>query len=419
MEENNFRLAINNATLGKRDVPYIKRIYDTPDNYLESLMDYGCDFHNYNHTPILIHDGISKKQRTILVPKIEEQIIHHAATNVLKPIFLKGCYEHTYGAIPGRGAHNAKYAIEKWIRHDPAHCKFCIKMDIHHFYDSIPHDILMNKLAEILRDDRFLDLLYRIIEVQEHGLPLGFYTSQWLATWYLFKLDHYIKEQLGAAHYVRYADDMVIYDSNKRKCHDMMHRIMDYLWDNLGLEMKENYQVFRFDYLRNGFHRGRDLDFMGFRFYRNYTALRKSIMFRISRKAIKLGKKEFISLHDERQMLSYLGWIDCTDTYNMYLQWVKPYISFGDMKDDTSRYDRDQNEAKRIAQLDDMLATIVYGTDEEIEERENMIRQGLNGDFDVDDEYENDVEWQDDEFIVPTKPLFDMQPVVYPLFDMR
>jgi hypothetical protein len=194
---------------------------------------------------------------------------------------------------------------------------------------------------------------------------------------------------------------------------------MDYVWDNLGLEMKENYQVFRFDYLRNGFHRGRDLDFMGFRFYRNYTALRKSIMFRISRKAIKLGKKEFISLHDERQMLSYLGWIDCTDTYNMYLQWVKPYISFGDMKDDTSRYDRDQNEAKRIAQLDDMLATIVYGTDEEIEERENMIRQGLNGDFDVDDEYENDVEWQDDEFIVPTKPLFDMQPVVYPLFDMR
>ena len=41
-----------------------------------------------------------------------------------------------------------------------------------------------------------LDLLFKIIDVTDVGIPLGFYTSQWLSNWFLQDLDHYIKEQL-------------------------------------------------------------------------------------------------------------------------------------------------------------------------------------------------------------------------------
>ena len=44
-----------------------------------------------------------------------------------------------------------------------------------------------------------------------YGIPLGFYTSQWLSNWYLQGLDHFIKEQLCAVHYMRYMDDMVVF----------------------------------------------------------------------------------------------------------------------------------------------------------------------------------------------------------------
>ena len=62
---------------------------------------------------------------------------------------------------------------------------------------------------------------------------------------------------------------------------------------------------------------------MGFKFYRRKIILRRNIMLKATRKAKKLFKKEKITMYDIRQMLSYLGWIDCTDTYNMYEKYIK------------------------------------------------------------------------------------------------
>ena len=83
--------------------------------------------------------------------------------------------------------------IKKWIKHDTKNVKYCLKMDIRKFFDSIPHDIIKAKLAFLIHDKKFLNLLYEIIDVVYNGLPLGFYTSQWFANWYLQDLDHYIK----------------------------------------------------------------------------------------------------------------------------------------------------------------------------------------------------------------------------------
>jgi retron-type reverse transcriptase len=65
-------------------------------------------------------------------------------------------------------------------------------VDIRKFVDSIPHDVLLSKLEKLIHDEKFLGVLREIIGVTDHGLPLGFYTSQWLANWYLQELDHYI-----------------------------------------------------------------------------------------------------------------------------------------------------------------------------------------------------------------------------------
>ena len=146
-------------------------------------------------------------------------------------------------------------------------------------------------------------------------------------------------------HYMRYMDDMVIFGSNKRVLHRMRQAISDYLEMELGLELKVNWQVFRFSY---GNNQGRDLDFMGFRFYRNRTILRKSIMYKATRKARKISKKEKATILDAHQMLSYLGWIDCTDTYLMYWKWIKPCVSFQQLKRKVSRYDK--YDEKRVYQ---------------------------------------------------------------------
>ena len=340
ISEENIKLAIRNSSKGKRNRKLVKEIYENSDAWIERIQSYANNFHNNKHTPLEIYDGITRKKRTIIVPKYKEQIIHHMAVNVLIPIFNKGMYEHSYGSLPNRGAHKGKKLIEKWIKHDRKNIKYCLKMDIRKFFESIPHDILKQKLSSIIHDEKFLKLLYELIDVNKKGIPLGFYTSQWIANWYLQGLDHYIKEKLGAVHYIRYMDDMVIFGSNKRKLHKIREKISEYLNKELGVQMKDNWQVFRFDYIKNGKHYGRCLDFMGFKFYRDKTTLRRTIMLKATRKARKMYKKDKVTIYDIRQMMSYLGWIDCTDTYNMYDTWIKPYVDFRYCKKRLSKYDK-------------------------------------------------------------------------------
>jgi retron-type reverse transcriptase len=337
ISESNRREAIQQAKHSKRIRKIIKKRHLSDDELLANSYDWIVNYSNAEHTPIHIYDGINRKERTIIVPTLEELIVQHCVVNALKPMFWKGMYEHSYASLPGRGAHRAKKVIEKWITHDSKNVKYVLKMDVRHFFDSIPHDIVKAKLRKKIHDEKMLDLLFEIIDVTDVGLPLGFYTSQWFSNWYLQDLDHYIKEQLGAVHYMRYMDDMVIFGSNKKALHQMKRAISDYLNSVLGLELKRNWQVFRFSYEND---QGRDLDFMGFRFYRNRTVLRRTIMYKASRKAKKVSSKEKATIFDFRQMLSYLGWIKCTDTYAMYLYWIKPYVSFQKMKRKISRYSK-------------------------------------------------------------------------------
>lgn len=138
-------------------------------------------------------------------------------------------------------------------------------------------------------------------------------------------------------------DDMVIFGSNKRKLHKIKDDIQNYLNNKLGIRLKENWQVFRFDYKKKGKHYGRCLDYMGFKFYRNKTILRKHIMLKASRKARKIHKKLKPTSYDARQMLSYIGWIDSTNTYNMYIKWIKPYVNIKQLKITLSIYDKKHN----------------------------------------------------------------------------
>ena len=342
------------------------------------LLNYTQIDHHY----IYIYEGTSRKPRKIVVPTFRELTVQHCIVEALKAMFKRGMYKHTYAAIPKwkvrsgniidskdqliwdlRGAHAGKNVIEKWLK-DKKNTKYVLKMDIHHFFDSIPHDILKEKFRKYVHDDRMLALIYETIDIKvdgavtDIGLPLGFDTSHWYANWYLQDLDHYIKEDLKATYYIRYMDDMVIFGSNKRKLHRIKEAIEKYLAEKLRLELKGDWQVFRFVYKEITYtdetgrtkkrKYGRDLDFMGFRFYRNRTVMRKSIMLKCARKAKKISKKDKLTIYDARQMVSYNSYLKATDTYNVYLKHIKPYISMKDMRQKISRYEKNRRKQDEI-----------------------------------------------------------------------
>lgn len=352
----NIKLAIRNASKGKRDRTRVREIFENMDKYIPHFQKMAMTYKHKRKPPKIIYDGISRKKREIIVPSFDEQVLHHMIVNVLSPIITKGMYHHSHGSIPGKGPTKGAAAIKKWIAHDTKNVKYFLKMDIKQFFGSVPHDKLEELIRKKIHDERFNSLLHEVIDCTEIGLPLGFHTSHWLANWYLQGLDHYIKQELKAVHYIRYMDDMVIFGSNKRKLHKMREEIEKYLNERLGLRLKENWQVCRFSYKdrATGGDRGRDLDFMGYRFYRMRVVLRKSIMIKMSRKARKMAAKEKPTIYDCRQILSALGWIKQTDTYGMYEKWIKPFVSFGKCKKRISNYDKKRNKEVKSYELEKM-----------------------------------------------------------------
>lgn len=282
-----------------------------------------------------------------------EQWTQHIVVKTLQPMFLKGMYDYTCGSIPGRGIHYGKKYLEKFIRNNKAEIKYVLKLDIHHFYQSINIDMLKAKLQKHIHDERMLKLIYFVLdsnsaeingEIIREGLPLGFYTSQWFANWYLQGFDHFVKEELKAKCYVRYMDDMVIFGRNKKELHKNFEKIKEYL-KTLDLEVKSNYQVFRFDYIdKNGKRRGRPIDFMGFKFYRDKTTIRGKIFIRAIRKARKIKSKARMTWYDACQILSYMGWFKNSDTYQAYKKYIEPNVSIKLCKKMISNHSKKQKE---------------------------------------------------------------------------
>lgn len=86
---------------------------------------------------------------------------------------------------------------------------YILKFDISKFFSSIDHDILKEKLKRRIKDKDALDIVFKIIDIEEQGLSIGLMSSQILAVFYLSDLDRYIKEKLKIKCYVRYQDDRV------------------------------------------------------------------------------------------------------------------------------------------------------------------------------------------------------------------
>lgn len=358
--EENIRAAILNASKRKRNRKDVVEVIDNIDYHTKAVQKILLNgtYKPHVDAPVVVNEGTHHKVRRIRKPHFKyDQIIHHCIIQVLQPLLTAPMYEYSCGSIPTRGAHYGKKRIEKWLRSDIKNTKYVFKMDIKHFYESVDQDILKAMLARKIKDRQALELINKVIDSCEKGLPLGNYTSQWFANFMLTPLDHYIKEQLHAKYYMRYMDDIVIFGGNKKELHKMHRAIEDYLSTNLNLRIKENWQVFRFEYKG----KGRPLDFMGWQFYRDKTILRKSIFIRIMRKARKVGKHTTIK--GAQGMISYMGYIKHTDTYLTYARYIRPYVNIGKLKKFTAKRakaERSANNARN--ELDDKTGNTAAAT---------------------------------------------------------
>lgn len=336
--------AIEKSSLGKRERREVKRVLDHKDEHIKRLQDLLINqkLRIRKHEAIKINDGITAKVRLIIKPDyVYEQILHHAIVQVLTPIFMRSMYIYSCGSLPGRGGLYGKRYLAKYIRENPTKIKYVAKGDITKFFQTVNIELVKDKFRKIIHDEKFLQVLFLVLDSNiatyqgqeiNMGLPIGYYLSQWIANWFLQDFDYFIKQKLKIKCYIRYVDDFVLLSPNKKELHKALAAISEYL-KNLDLRLKSNYQVFKLAYIdKNGKERGRPIDFMGYKFYRDRTILRRGIMLRAVRKALKISKKTNLNWYECTQLLCYLGWFKYIDTYKVYERYIKPNVNIGECK---------------------------------------------------------------------------------------
>lgn len=299
------------------------------------------------------------------VPIFPDQVMHQLLVMVAEKYFMRGMYAYSCGSIPGRGVHYGKRYLERSIkrakRWAPSELKYAAQLDIKKCYPHVRHAELKAAIRKKFRGNIFVSLCYDIIDSYNEaapdeaprGLPIGFYTSQWFCNFLLTPLDHTIKERLKVKIYARNMDDMVMFHRNKKELHAIVRAISEEA-GKYGLQLKENWQVFRFDYIdKRGKnrgrvpekhkkraldnHKGRALDVLGFRFYRDRIILRRRLALGIRRAVARMSKKfkahRRITLHEARSLMSRLGGLRHCNSLGFYEKYIKPLLKIKKVKE--------------------------------------------------------------------------------------
>jgi RNA-directed DNA polymerase len=165
-------------------------------------------------------------KRPLGIPVIKDRVVQMAMKIVIEPIFEADFQDNSYGFRPKRNAHQAVEDVKSHLLQGKIDV---IDADISKYFDTIPHDRLLQLVAKRIVDKQILRLIKMwlkapIVEEREDGkkeykgndkgTPQGGVISPLLANIYLNVLDTLwavkkVQERLGAR-LVRYADDSVI-----------------------------------------------------------------------------------------------------------------------------------------------------------------------------------------------------------------
>ncbi len=328
IDKNNIQQAIYNSSKGKRNRATVKKILNNIVHYtneIQKILISGYVASEYDKKKIF--DGARQKERIIYRPKFyPDQIIHWCLMQIVEPIFIRGNYIFSCASIKGRGQIYAVKYIQKILKKDRKYTKYNLKLDINKFYPTINKSILKCKFRRIIKDRNTLTLLDTIVDsyAEPTGVPIGNYTSQFFANYYLQDLDHFIKEKLKIKYYIRYMDDMLIFGNNKKKIHLAKNEIEKFI-NKENLTLKSNWRV-----AKTG---AEPIDFIGKRFYRDYTTIRDTTFLRLKRRIKKISKKSSINYTDATAVISYHGMLKHTDSYKVRQKYIYPFVDIEKCKE--------------------------------------------------------------------------------------
>ncbi|MEZ6058624.1 MAG: group II intron reverse transcriptase/maturase [Planctomycetaceae bacterium] len=206
----------------------------------------------------------SQEQRPLGIPTVRDRVVQTALRNVIEPIFERDFAEQSYGFRPGRGCKDALRRVDQLMKQG---YRYVVDADLKSYFDTIPHDRLMDRIQEKISDGRVLSLIEMFLQqsvlddckrwTPETGSPQGAVISPLLSNIYLNPLDHLLAE--SGYEMVRYADNFVILCRTADEATAALALVQQWITDN-GLTLHpEKTRIVHID--------AESFDFLGYSFF--------------------------------------------------------------------------------------------------------------------------------------------------------
>lgn len=197
------------------------------------------------------------KNRQIQALHISDRVVQKCyCDNFLVPLFSKRLIYDNGACMKGKGllftANRLKTHLQQYYRENKTNVGYVLTFDFSKFFDSINHEILLQKARKVITDSELYQLYRYFVNCfeGEKGLGLGSQISQVSALYYTNDMDHYIKEHERMKYYGRYMDDGYIISSSKEKLKECLQILIAF---SEKLQLKLNIKKTKISRIDKGF----------------------------------------------------------------------------------------------------------------------------------------------------------------------
>ncbi|MEE3627360.1 group II intron reverse transcriptase/maturase [Nitrospirillum sp. BR 11752] len=151
------------------------------------------------------------KTRPLGIPTLRDRIVQRAMLMAMEPIWESDFHRLSYGFRPERSVHHAVRTVKLQLQDGDVGTRgrWIVEGDLASYFDTVHHRLLLHCVRRRIRDDRFTDLLWRLLKAghvdrglfvaSSEGVPQGGVLSPLLSNIMLHEFDEWLEAKYLSA----------------------------------------------------------------------------------------------------------------------------------------------------------------------------------------------------------------------------